>query len=73
MLSRPAEVSQASIGTIVGAVIILLGAFGLDVPPQVTGAVTVLVSAIAGLVTWMIARKQRAAQLGSRQDGTVTE
>ena len=77
MVSRPAEAVQATVGTIVGAVLIIAGAF-FDVSkitPQVTGAIILLVSYIAAGVTWYVARKQRdiTQTLTSAKDGTVID
>lgn len=73
MLARPSEAIQATVGSILGAVFILIGAFtDWEPTPEVIGAVTLLVSWIAVAVTWYVARKQRAGELASRGDGSVT-
>jgi hypothetical protein len=73
-VSRPSEAVQATIGSIVGAALIVLGAFFdlSKLTPEVVGAITILLSWIAAAVTWYIARKQRAGALGSGTDGTVS-
>jgi ABC-type uncharacterized transport system permease subunit len=73
-VSRPSEALQATIGSLVGAILIVFSAF-FDVSritPEVVGAITILLSWIAAAVTWYIARKQRAGALGSGTDGTVS-
>lgn len=73
-MSRPSEAAQAAIGSIVGAVLIVAGAFfdTSKITPKVVGGVIILLSWIAAGVTWYIARKQRAGELGSSRDGTVS-
>jgi phosphate/sulfate permease len=72
-VSRPSETIQAAIGSIVGAALIVAGAFfdTSKITPEVVGALILLLSWIAAGVTWYIARKQRAGLLGSSKDGTV--
>jgi membrane-bound ClpP family serine protease len=77
MTSRPAELSQAVISGIVGAIMILVGAFshGFDFnsfkDPEVLGAITLLIGFVSSAVTWFKAKQQRAGELLSRVDGTV--
>lgn len=71
-MTRPAEGVTAVVGSIVGALGILLGALtDLEVSVQVSGAVVTLISWIAAAATWWIARKQRKGELQSAADGTV--
>lgn len=71
-MTRPAESTTAIVGSIVGALGILLGAItDLEVSVEVSGAVVTLVSWIAAAATWWIARKQRKGKLQSAADGTV--
>jgi hypothetical protein len=76
-MTRPSESLTAAVGTILGALFILLGATegGFDFDelksPEVQGAVMLLVSWIAAGVTWYIAKRQRAGELTSAKDGSV--
>lgn len=75
--SRPAEGTQAIVSAIIGAVVILYGAFknGFDFEslsnPEVLGAIMVLVGFVSAAVTWYIGRRQREGELQSAPDGTV--
>lgn len=74
--SRPAEGTQAIVSTILGAILIIVGALknGIqvdDLNEEVIGALTVLVGFVASAVTWYIARQQRTGELQSAPDGTV--
>jgi hypothetical protein len=79
-MSRPAETISAVILGALGLVQIIAGLMddGLQFSdlndPELRGAVTILLAAIAPLVTWYVARKQRdpAEAVGSASDGTVT-
>lgn len=77
-MSRPSETITAAVGTILGAVFILLGATegGFDFDdlrsPEVQGAAMVLVGWIAAGVTWYVAKRQRAGEIPeAAPDGTV--
>lgn len=76
-MSRPSETLQATVSSIIGALLIIYGAvkdgFDLDrlASPEVLGAITVIVGFVSAAVTWYTARKQRASELGSAPDGTV--
>jgi hypothetical protein len=77
MLSRPSETIQAVVGTILGAILIIAGAFA-DVSkftPQVVGAIVLLVSYVAAIVTAVVASKQRSSgsTLTSATDGSVSK
>ena len=78
MFDRPAEVITAVIATLVGGWQIIVGLlddgfqFSDLSDPELTGFLTVVIGYVAALVTWYIARKQRANQLGSAPDGAVT-
>jgi hypothetical protein len=73
-MKRPSEGLTAAVGSIIGATFILIGALSdVEIPGEVQGAVIVLVSWIAALVTWFIARQQRQGELGSAPDGSVTQ
>lgn len=74
--SRPAEGTQAIISGILGAILIIIGAFrdGIqvdDLNEEVIGALTILVGFVASAVTWYTARRQREGELTSAPDGTV--
>ena len=71
-MTRPSEGVTAAIGSIVGAVLIILGATThAQISPEVAGAIITLVSWIATAVTWYVANKQRAGEATSAADGTV--
>jgi hypothetical protein len=73
VIARPSETIQATVGSIVGLILIIAGAFfdTSKITPEAVGAIILLLSWIAAGVTWYIARKQRAGMLGSSRDGTV--
>lgn len=72
-MSRPSEAAQAAIGSIVGAILIVAGAFfdTSKITPEVVGGIVIVLSWIAAGVTWYIAKRQRAGQLTANEDGTV--
>jgi hypothetical protein len=72
-VSRPSETLQAVVGTIIGTTFIILGAFTdlSKFTPKVVGAIVLLTSYIATVVTWYIASRQRAGALPSASDGSV--
>jgi uncharacterized membrane protein YphA (DoxX/SURF4 family) len=72
-MSRPSEAITAAVGSIVGAILIIVGAFtDAEIPPEVTGAIITLVSWIAALVTWYVAKQQRAGELPkAKEDGAM--
>jgi hypothetical protein len=73
MISRPSETLTATIGTIVGAMLVILGSYtGLEVSTEVSGAVVTVISWVAFAVTWFVARRQRAGDLTSAVDGKVS-
>jgi hypothetical protein len=73
MLARPSESITATVGTIVGAVLAILGAATkFELPVEVAGAIVTLVSFVASMVTAVIAKRQRAGGLGSKEDGKVS-
>jgi hypothetical protein len=73
VIARPSESIQATVGSVVGAILIIMGAFfdTSKITPEVVGAIILVLSWIAAGVTWYVARKQRAGVLGSSKDGTV--
>jgi hypothetical protein len=72
MISRPSEAITGVVGSIVGAILVLLGQFtDVEVTTEASAAIIVLVSWIAAGVTWYIARKQRSGALQAGNDGTV--
>lgn len=80
MLStRPAETLQATIGSLLGAAAIIYGALedGFDVDDltdlEVVGAIAIIVSFVAAIKTYLVARRQRdpSEPIGSGEDGTV--
>lgn len=73
-MSRPSETITGIVGSVVGALVVVLGwVWPVEIPTEVVGAITVLVSWIAALVTWWIANRQRKGELASAPDGTVKE
>lgn len=70
-MQRPSETLQATVGSIVGAIFVIMSAFGVTIPDGVEGSVIILVSWIAALVTWRYAKKQRSGDLQSAFDGRV--
>lgn len=75
-MSRPSETITAIAGSVIGAVLIIVGWVqeGPDVgnmPTEVVGALTLLVGWISAGVTWWVARRQRQGSLGSTGDGKV--
>lgn len=76
MLGRPSETMTALVGAIVGALLIILGAFDVKlvekITPEVAGAITFLVALVAAAVTALVAKRQRTGLAGSGADGTVT-
>jgi hypothetical protein len=74
---RPAESFQAILSGLVGAAMILWGAFhnGFDFSklsdPEVSGALAVLLGFAAAVRTWWVARHQREGKVASAPDGTV--
>lgn len=77
-MTRPSETVQATVSTLIGALLILYGSVsdGFELndlsDPEVVGAITLVVGFVSAAVTWYTARKQRAGQLGSSDDGAVT-
>jgi cation transporter-like permease len=72
VISRPSEAITGVVGSIVGAILVLLGQFtDVEVSTEASAAIIVLVSWIAAGVTWYIARKQRTGDLSASKDGTV--
>jgi hypothetical protein len=77
MGTRPAETGSISVGSIIAALLVVYG-WVKDGPDfndladgEVQGAITLIVSAVAALITWWIARQQRRGELKSAPDGTV--
>ena len=78
-LNRPAETISATVGTVVGAVLVIVGAVddGLDFndlsDPEVQGAIAILVGIVSSVVTFFVARRQRdpSDPIASAEDGTV--
>ena len=71
-MTRPSETIVAAVGSIVGALLIVLGAFtDFTVTTEVAGAITLLIAWIATAVTWYIAKRQRAGLLLSGDAGEV--
>jgi amino acid transporter len=72
MISRPSETVTAAVGSIIGAAIIIAGWLTtVEVPAEVAGAFTILVSWLAAGVTWFVAQRQRSGDLSSLSDGSV--
>lgn len=75
MVSRPSEAITGIVGSIIGAILVLLSEFtDVEVSTNAAAAIVVLVSWIAAGVTWYVARRQRdpSDDLGAAEDGTVT-
>lgn len=70
-MTRPSETITGIVGSIVAAVVGILTAYGVDVPPAVSAGAIVIVGWIAAGVTWFISRKQQAGQLLSDATGKV--
>ena len=71
-MTRPSETLTAAVGSIVGAILIIVGSVSdIRISTEVSGAITVLVAWIASGVTWYIARRQRAGTLASGAAGEV--
>jgi len=72
-LKRPNEITTGIIGSLVGAVLGILAAYGVSVPEGVTAPLVTIVSWVPSLVTWYISNKQRdpAAAITAAADGTV--
>ena len=71
MVNRPAEQASAVVGSIVGALVTLLASVGVNISTQAAGAIVILVSWVAALVTWYVGKKQRAGIYPSARDGSV--
>jgi hypothetical protein len=70
--SRPSETISGIVGTVIGAILVILGSMTkVVVPTEAAGAIIVLVSYIAWAVTAYVARRQRAGELPSAPDGAV--
>jgi uncharacterized membrane protein YjjP (DUF1212 family) len=70
--SRPSEAITGIVGSIVGAILVLLGQFfHVEISTEASAAIIVLVSWVAAGVTWYIAKRQRRGQLTAAADGTV--
>jgi predicted phage tail protein len=70
--SRPSEALSGIVGSIVGAVLVLLSEFtDVEVSTNAAAALVVLVSWIAAGVTWYVAKRQRSGDLQAASDGTV--
>jgi hypothetical protein len=75
-MSRPSEAITATVGSILGAFLIVVGwvkngADFTSMTTEVSGALTLLVSWIPVAVTWFIAQRQRRGELSSLADGSV--
>jgi len=73
-MKRPSEFITATIGTIVGAVWVIIAAVRNPESADETivrAAIVTLLSYFPALVTWWTARKQRAGELLSANDGSV--
>jgi len=71
---RPSEALSAVVGSILGAVVILLDEiWAIEVSAKALGALIILVSWIAYGVTYLVARRQRSGQLVSEKDGSVSD
>lgn len=81
MTSRPSETIAGTVGTVLGALLILYGALhdGFDFTdlqdPEVSGAITLLVGLVSGLVTYFVAKRQRdpTSNVSSADDGSVVK
>jgi hypothetical protein len=70
--TRPSETLTAAVGSIVGTLLIVLAAFTkVSVSAEVAGAITIIVSWAAAVVTWYVSRQQRAGELPSAPDGAI--
>jgi len=72
VVARPSETISAVVGSVVGAALVIVGAYtDLEVTTEVQGAIIVLISWIAAGVTWVVSRRQQAGSAGSAADGAV--
>lgn len=72
-MTRPSETVTAVASSVLAALLIIGGAF-MDLSkftPEVVGAIVLLVGWLGTLVTWYVARKQRAGTATSAVDGKV--
>ncbi len=74
--TRPAEFTQAFLGTVLGASRLIQGwakgGFDLGVlTPELQGAILILVSFVSTLMTWLTAKAQREGQASSDLAGEV--
>ena len=71
---RPSEALSAVVGSILGALVILLDEFwDITISAKALGALVILVSWVAYAVTWYVSRRQRTGELVSEKDGSVSE
>jgi drug/metabolite transporter (DMT)-like permease len=71
---RPSEAISAVVGSILGAIVILLDEwFEIVVSAKALGALIILVAWVAYAVTSLVARRQRSGKLVSEKDGSVSE
>lgn len=71
-MTRPSETITAAVGSIVGAVLILVAAFtDFTVSTEVAGAITLLVAWIATGITYLVVKRQKAGTLTSGPTGEV--
>lgn len=70
---RPSETVTGIVGSVVGSILSLLAAFGINIPDGVPGPLVALVGWVAAAVTWWVARQQRAGTKVSASDGKVVD
>lgn len=71
---RPSEALTAAIGTILGALLIVLDEiWGIAVSAKLSAALLILLSWLAYGITYLVARRQRSGDLVSEIDGSVSE
>jgi hypothetical protein len=58
---HPAETAAGGLATVIGAVFVILGGYGVRVPAEVPGAVIVLVGYVAAAVTRYRKRRRTRA------------
>lgn len=72
-MTRPSETISAIAASVIGAVLIIGGAFAdlSKFTPEVVGAIVLLVGWLGTLVTYIVAKRQRAGTATSAADGKV--
>ena len=70
--SMPSETITGIVASVLGAVFVILGAYGVEVEPAVAGAIMTLVGWLAFAVTLWV-RRTRATEVARVPEGTAPE